>query len=77
MSIHASIYGRLGQDPKPIAAKSGKPMASCSIACDVTPYGHGGDAVTTWINVVAFGQVAEALQRHGNGDMLAVMGNSP
>jgi single-strand DNA-binding protein len=74
MSLHASAYGRLGQDPKTITTKAGKPMASASLACDVTPYGHDGDAVSVWVNVVAFGQVAEALQRHAKGDMLAVMG---
>lgn len=69
--IQASIYGRIGKDPKPGQTKTGKPMCSCSIAVDV---GNGEDPQTLWVSVLAFGRLAEALQRYTKGDMLAAMG---
>lgn len=72
--ILASLHGRLGQDPKALTTKKGKPMTVGSLAVDVTPYGHDGDPVTEWINLTAFGTVADDLARHEQGDMLGVMG---
>jgi single-strand DNA-binding protein len=72
MTMHASAYGRLGRDPKPINTQSGKPMASASIAVDMSTQ-RDPDA-THWLPLLAFGQQAEALLRHAQGDMLAVTG---
>jgi single-strand DNA-binding protein len=72
--ILASLHGRLGQDPKPLTTRKGKPMTVGSLAVDVTPYGHDGDPVTEWINVTTFGAVADDLARHARGDVIGVMG---
>lgn len=70
--MHASAYGRLGRDPKAISTASGKPMASASIACDLSSQ-RDPDA-THWLPLLAFGQQAEALLKHAQGDMVAVSG---
>ena len=72
MTMHASAYGRLGRDPKAISTASGKPMASASIACDLSSQ-RDPDA-THWRPLLAFGQQAEALRRYRQGDMVAVSG---
>lgn len=72
MMMTATAYGRLGRDPKSIATQSGKPMASASIAVDLGTQ-RDPDA-THWLPLLAFGQQAEALLKHQQGDMLAVMG---
>ena len=69
--IQTSIYGRLGRDPKMTLTKTGQPMCTASIAVDV---GKAPGEETLWISVLAFGQWAEALQCHSQGDMLGAMG---
>ncbi len=70
MSMQAAAYGRLGQDPRSINTKSGKPMVTASIA---TSIGEQDDP-PLWIGVVAFGRVAEDLERHSKGDLISVSG---
>jgi single-strand DNA-binding protein len=69
--IQASIYGRLGRDPKPGTTKAGNPMARVSIAVDA---GQEPGTETLWVNVLCFGALAEVLQGHQQGDMIATMG---
>jgi single-strand DNA-binding protein len=70
--IQSSIYGRLGRDPKATTTKTGKPMCTASIAVDVGR--EQGDGETLWITVMGFGALAEALERHAQGDMIGVIG---
>ena len=72
MTMHASAYGRLGKDPKAITTQSGKPMTSASIAVDLGTQ-RDPDA-THWLPLLAFGQQADTLQKHQQGDMVAVTG---
>jgi single-strand DNA-binding protein len=69
--IQSSIYGRLGRDPKATTTKTGKPMCTASIAVDV---GKEPGEETLWITIMCFGQLAESLQRHTQGDMIAATG---
>jgi len=71
--IHASLYGRLGQDPQALTTKNGKPMARASIAVEVTPY-NGETPDSEWFGVIAFGRVAEDLLRCRKGQLVAVSG---
>ena len=68
----ASVYGRLGQDPRSIQTKSGKPMSVSSIAVELAT--RDGQAATQWLGVVAFGGVAESLAKHAKGDPVGVSG---
>lgn len=72
--IRASIYGRLGADPKPLTTSSGKPMARASICVDVAAYNTEGDD-TEWFQVIAFGRTAEDLLRCTKGNLVAVSGS--
>lgn len=69
--MQASAYGRLGQDPRSITTKSGKPMAVASIAVAID---DSSDAPPLWIGIIAFGNVADDLLRHGKGDLLSASG---
>lgn len=69
--IQASIYGRIGKDPKPGTTKNGNAMCSASIAVDV---GREPGQETLWVSVMCFGTLADTLQRHQSGDMIAAMG---
>jgi single-strand DNA-binding protein len=69
--IQSSIYGRIGKDPKPGTTKNGNPMTTASIAVDV---GREPGQETLWVSVMCFGTLADALQRHQSGDMIAAMG---
>lgn len=68
--LHAAAYGRIGQDPRLIPTHSGKTMAASSIAVSIGAH----DTPAFWLNVVAFGQVADTLLRHEKGDLVSVSG---
>jgi single stranded DNA-binding protein len=72
MTAALSLYGRLGQDPKSIATKSGKPMATASGAVEIPT--RGDDAHSEWFGLVAFGEVAERLLKHQQGEMVSTSG---
>lgn len=71
--FQASVYGRLGQQPRPIDTATGKTMAVASIAVNV-PIGKTTDTATAWFDLLAFGRLAEQLLNHDQGDLVAVMG---
>jgi single-strand DNA-binding protein len=73
MTMQASAYGRLGGDPREIATSTGNPMVVCSLAVDVAR-GESSDAPPLWLNLIAFGRVAEALAKHNRGDLISVSG---
>lgn len=64
--------GRLGRDPQIRATSKGTSVANFSVACDRE---YNGQKLTDWINVVAWGKLAEAV---GNlvckGDEVLVQG---
>jgi single-strand DNA-binding protein len=68
----ASIYGRLGADPVERTTKAGNSMVTVSVAVDVA--GKDAEPATLWVSILAFGNVAEALLRAEQGQMLAAMG---
>ncbi len=67
----ASIYGRLGHDPKEITTKTGKPMAVVSVAVNVS---RQEEEETLWLDLVAFGAMAEKLLKHRKADMVSASG---
>lgn len=71
MTAQIAAHGRIGKDPKQIATKTGTTMAAASIAVDVS---QREEQETLWLNVVAFGHVAESLLRHSQGDLISVAG---
>lgn len=70
MSASMAAYGRLGADPRAVETRSGKPMTTARLAVDA----GDADAPPLWLGVVAFGRLADELQRHHKGDLLSVSG---
>lgn len=68
----SNLYGRIGQDPQARQTKAGKPMATTSIAVDVS--GQQGEPETLWVSILAFGTQADTLLRAEKGQMLAAIG---
>ena len=72
-----AAYGRLGSDPHEHATRTGKPMATASLAVSVPDRSQGTDEgaeETLWLRVTAFGRVAESLAGHSKGDPVSVSG---
>ena len=69
--MHASAYGRLGQDPRSHETKTGKTMATCTLAVDIA---REEDTGPLWLGIVAFGGKATDLMRHGKGELISVSG---
>ncbi len=68
--MQCAAWGRLGQDPRAIETRSGKPMTVASLA--VQPADELEEPL--WLGVVAFGAQAEALLKHAKGECLSVSG---
>lgn len=68
--MQASIYGRLGQDPRSIDTKSGKTMVVASVAVSIGEH----DEPPLWVGIMAFGRVADDLLRHAKGDLISASG---
>lgn len=67
-----SAYGRLGQDPRSIETKSGKPMCVTSMAVELQD--KDGESHTQWLNVVGFGKSADLLSKQKKGDLASISG---
>src|SRR5215469_27165 len=70
--IRVSGYGKRGSDPVMRQTRGGQPMATSSLAIDVSRPGNAPEI--EWFDLIAFGTVGEALANHSKGDLLAIMG---
>ena len=69
------LIGNLGKDPKVETSANGTTYAYLSVANNrVWRKDDERREETTWINVVAFGRLAQTLQELGVGDQVAVSG---
>ncbi|MGF1557343.1 single-stranded DNA-binding protein [Paucihalobacter sp.] len=71
------LIGRLGQDPEIVNLESGKKLAKFSMATNDIYTNAKGEKVenTEWHNVVAWGKVAEIIEKYVNkGQEIAVEG---
>lgn len=73
MNIVASIHGRAGNDPVRSTTNNGKDMTRCSIAVNVAGW-NAETEETLWVSVLAFGRVADDLERASKGQMVSAMG---
>ena len=75
MTAQIAAHGRLGRDPRPVETSSGKAMTVASLAVTVEARDGGESSeATQWINLMAFGRVADELARHGKGELVSVAG---
>ncbi|HEX2796686.1 MAG TPA: single-stranded DNA-binding protein [Immundisolibacter sp.] len=70
MNMQASAYGRLGDAPRAIETRSGKPMTVGTLAVDAGEE----DGPPLWLGIVAFGKLADLLLRHAKGDLVSASG---
>lgn len=70
MSAALAAYGRLGADPRAVETRSGKAMTMATLAVDLGE----ADGPPLWLGIVAFGRLADELQRHRKGDMVSASG---
>lgn len=74
MSTQLAAHGRLGGDPRRIETKTGRAMATATLAVDAADRREGDDAPPLWLGLVAFGTLADRLLEQDNGDALSVYG---
>ena len=72
--ISITVTGRLGDDPRPFTTRDGTPGVELRLALDLPSRTPGGDSITRWVKVTAFGllasRTAESVRK---GDRVTVL----
>jgi hypothetical protein len=67
--ITVTVTGRLGDDPRTFTTRDGTTGVELRLALDLPSRVPGGDGVTRWVKVTAFGMLAERTAASvGKGD---------
>jgi single-stranded DNA-binding protein len=74
MTAQLSAHGRLTSDPGSKQTQSGKPMSWARMVANLPNKDSDNGESPLWLGLLAFGRVAEQLQRHSKGDMVSVSG---
>jgi len=72
--IQASIHGRAARDGELRQSQAGKSWCRVSVAVEAGTDRQSGETLTQWVNVVAFGRVAEDLARVRKGETISAIG---
>lgn len=71
--ITVTVVGRLGDDPRTFRTRDGSAGVELRLAVDL-PSRTGGDGITRWVKVTAFGLLAERTAASvGKGDRVTVL----
>jgi single-stranded DNA-binding protein len=72
--IIVTVTGRLGDDPRTFTTRDGTTGVELRLAVDLPARVPGGDGVTRWVKVTAFGMLAERTAASvGKGDRVTVI----
>ncbi len=72
--ITVTVTGRLGDDPRTFTTRDGTTGAELRLAMDLPSRVPGGDGITRWVKVTAFGMLAERTAASvGKGDRVTVI----
>ena len=72
--ISVSVTGRLGDDPRTFNTRDGSAGVELRLALDLPSRIPGGDGITRWVKVTAFGMLAERTAASvGKGDRVTVL----
>jgi single-stranded DNA-binding protein len=72
--ITVTVTGRLGDDPRTFTTRDGTAGVELRLALDLPSRVPGGDGVTRWVKVTAFGMLAKrAAASVGKGDRVTVI----
>ncbi|EDT5576930.1 single-stranded DNA-binding protein [Salmonella enterica subsp. enterica serovar Kokomlemle] len=74
MTAQISAYGRLVADPQTKTTSKGTSMAFARMAVSLPCSASQDGQATLWLGVLAFGKQADALAKHGKGDLVSVAG---
>ena len=75
MTAQLAVHGRLGRDPEARSTSTGTAMVTMTIAVTLESYKDGATTDgTLWLEVVAFGRVAQTVKRHAKGDPVSIAG---
>jgi single-stranded DNA-binding protein len=56
--VSISVTGRIGADPRTFTTRDGTPGVELRLAVELPPRTAGGDGITRWVKVAAFGLLA-------------------
>jgi len=72
--ITVTVTGRLGDDPRTFSTRDGSIGVELRLAIDIPSRIPGGDGLTRWVKVTAFGVLAERTAASvGKGDRVTVL----
>ena len=72
--ISVTVTGRLGDDPRTFSTRDGTVGVELRLAIDIPSRIPGGDGLTRWVKVTAFGSLAERTAASvGKGDRVTVL----
>jgi single-stranded DNA-binding protein len=72
--ITVTVTGRLGDDPRTFTTRDGTTGVELRLAVDLPSRVPGGDGITRWMKVTAFGMLAERTAASvGKGDRVTVI----
>jgi single-stranded DNA-binding protein len=72
--ITVTVTGRLGDDPRTFTTRDGTTGVELRLALDIPSRVPGGDGITRWVKVTAFGMLAERTAASvGKGDRVTVI----
>jgi single-stranded DNA-binding protein len=72
--ITVTVTGRLGDDPRTFTTRDGTSGVELRLALDLPSRVPGGDGITRWVKVTAFGMLAERTAASvGKGDRVTVI----
>ena len=72
--ITATVTGRPGDDPRTFTTRDGTTGVELRLAVDLPSRVPGGDGITRWVKVTAFGMLAERTAAPvGKGDRVTVI----
>lgn len=74
MTAQIAAYGRLVADPQTKTTSKGTNMSMARMAVSLPCSASQDGQATLWLGVLAFGKQADALAKHGKGDLVSVAG---
>jgi single-stranded DNA-binding protein len=73
-AISITVTGRLGDDPRQFTTRDGTIGVELRLALELPSRTPGGDGITRWVKVTAFGLLAErTIASVGKGDRVTVV----
>ena len=74
-NVHVTVYGRLSADPKALPVRGDIPLTAAQLVTLIEERREGQTSETRfWLNLIAFGRLAEGLALHAKNDTIRTSG---